>query len=538
MDAKGSMSDQARIATRLLAGWMLAALVACGGGGGGYSGGGGGGGPPGGPPANPAYTAGMYAAPDTYAAYCAAPRSGIDPVSGVAYPDKLGSSVWENFWLRSWTNAFYLWYQDVPDVNPSTDTTPNYFKLMKSPLTTATGHQKDRFHFTYGTSAWEALSQNGQNIGYGITWDLIAVSPPRQLVAALVQPGTPASGANIARGATVLKIDGVDVVNAADSASVATINAGISPSTAGESHTFIIEDTPGGAQRSVTLVAANITENPVPQVLTFTEPDGGIVGYIEFDDHVATSEAQLVAAFQQLATAHATDLVLDIRYNTGGYLDIASEVAYMIAGPGPTANKTFDLTTFSNKYPSTDPITGRPLTPTPFHATTQGFSTTSGQPLPSLGLTRLFVLTTDNTCSASEAIINGLRGVNISVIQVGSTTCGKPYGFYPQDNCGTTYFSIEFQGINNASFGDYPDGFTPNNSPTAASVSLPGCSVADDFTHRLGERAEAQLAAALGYRTSTTCPVASGNSAPRAPTAAYELRIKPEPLLNRIMRRP
>ena len=41
----------------------------------------------------------------------------------------------------------------------------------------------------------------------------------------------------------------------------------------------------------------------------------------------------------------------------------------------------------------------------------------------------------------SEAIINGLDGVNVQVIQIGATTCGKPYGFYPQDNCGTTYFA-------------------------------------------------------------------------------------------------
>ena len=35
---------------------------------------------------------------------------------------------------------------------------------------------------------------------------------------------------------------------------------------------------------------------------------------------------------------------------------------------------------------------------------------------------------------------------SVQVFQIGSTTCGKPYGFYPQDNCGTTYFSIQFQG--------------------------------------------------------------------------------------------
>jgi C-terminal processing protease CtpA/Prc len=56
---------------------------------------------------------------------------------------------------------------------------------------------------------------------------------------------------------------------------------------------------------------------------------------------------ELVAAFTQLQSAGVQDLVLDIRYNGGGYLYIASEVAYMIAGPTPTAGQTFELTEFA-----------------------------------------------------------------------------------------------------------------------------------------------------------------------------------------------
>jgi hypothetical protein len=85
---------------------------------------------------------------------------------------------------------------------------------------------------------------------------------------------------------------------------------------------------------------------------------------------------------------------------------------------------------------------------------------------------------------------------------VGGTTCGKPYGFFPQDNCGTTYFSIQFQGVNNMSFGDYPDGFTPT------------CAVADDFDHALGSTSEAQLDMALGLRASGTCTPAIGTGNP------------------------
>jgi hypothetical protein len=132
-----------------------------------------------------------------------------------------------------------------------------------------------------------------------------------------------------------------------------------------------------------------------------------------------------------------------------------------------------------------------------------------GEALPTLNLPRVVVLTGSNTCSASESIINGLIGVGVRVVQIGSTTCGKPYGFYPQDNCGTTYFSIQLKGVNDQGFGDYADGFSPANATGTAGVQTPGCAVADDLDHALGDPTEARLAAALGYLANGSCPAAS-----------------------------
>jgi hypothetical protein len=216
-----------------------------------------------------------------------------------------------------------------------------------------------------------------------------------------------------------------------------------------------------------------------------------------FNDHLATSEAALISGITQLLQSPGiTDLVLDIRYNGGGFLDIASELAFMIAGPGPTHDQTFEKNRFNDKYPNNDPVTGDTLV-VPFHTAAYGFSAPSGQPLPHLDLPRVFVLTGGSTCSASESIINSLRGVDVGVIQIGATTCGKPYGFYPRDNCGTTYFAIQFQGVNAKDFGDYADGF------------VPVCQVADDLAHPLGNAAEARLAAALWYQARGSCPPGS-----------------------------
>jgi carboxyl-terminal processing protease len=304
------------------------------------------------------------------------------------------------------------------------------------------------------------------------------------------------------------------LVNADDQTSIDTLNAGLTPQTVGETHTFSVLDPGATASRTVTLTSQNITATPVQNVHTISAPNGKLIGYMLFNDHLATAESELVAAFTQLRSAGVQDLVLDIRYNGGGYLDIASEVAYMIAGAAPTSGQTFELTQFNSKHPTVDPVSGDTITPLGFHTTTQGFSVTAGQTLPALNLTRVFVLTTSGTCSASESIINSLQGVNVQVIQIGSTTCGKPYGFYPTDNCAVTYFSIQFQGVNAKSFGNYPDGFTPENAIGSSGVLVPGCSVADDFSHALGDSAEALLASALGYQATGACPAPPSGLSP------------------------
>jgi carboxyl-terminal processing protease len=296
----------------------------------------------------------------------------------------------------------------------------------------------------------------------------------------------------------------------------------------------------------VSMTSANITHVPVP-IATTLSTSSGQVGYIQFNDHIATAETPLKNAISLLDNANVTDLILDLRYNGGGYLDMASELAYMIANPTLTSGRTFEKIVFNDKNPSRNPVTGQSLTPTPFHSTTQGWpgQSPSGQPLPTLGLNSVYIITGPGTCSASESIINSLRGVNVNVYLIGSTTCGKPYGFYPTDNCGTTYFTIQFRGENAANFGDYTDGFSPANTQGVRGTVVAGCSVADDFSHALGDPTEARIAAALSFRASNNqnCPAASGYSEPRVSKSSFwngedsSLAVsKPAARLNRIVR--
>jgi carboxyl-terminal processing protease len=202
---------------------------------------------------------------------------------------------------------------------------------------------------------------------------------------------------------------------------------------------------------------------------------------------------------QDMKDAGVSELVLDLRYNGGGLLAVASQVSYMIAGETRSTGKTFEKRRFNALAGNRNPVTGQVNTPVPFFSKGLGFSLAEGANLPALNLSRVYVLTTASTCSASEAVINGLRGIDVEVVLIGDGTCGKPYGFYPQDNCGTTYFTVQFEGQNHKGFSEYTEGFIAQNSSQTYGVKLPGCEVSDEFTYELGDEREELLSTALSY---------------------------------------
>ena len=519
---------------------MFALVAACGGGSSGFAGTS----PP--PPPPPqggsGWEPGVFLDWSTFRNLCQNPRSGTNPATGQPFPDIQGETLDENNFLRSYSDDTYLWYDEIVDQDPGMFDDPLvYFEELRTTALTASGTPRDKFHFTFPTDDWFQLSQSGVSAGYGATWVLLSPSPPREIAVAYTEPDSPATNLPdpLARGARILSIDGVDAINGAD---VDTINAGLFPAGPGETHEFEILDLGSQTSRIVQLTSAEITSAPVQNVSAVDTPTGR-VGYMLFNDHILTAENALVDAVNQLNTFGIDDLVLDIRYNGGGFLFIASQLAYMIGGPAQTAGLAFETLQFNDKYPITDPVTGQPLQPDPFFDVTL-----DGAPLPVLDLPirRVFVLTGPGTCSASESIMNSLRGVDVEVIQIGSTTCGKPYGFYPTDNCGTTYFTIQFRGVNAKNFGDYADGFSPENTDPAGIVGtlVPGCSIGDDFSSQLGDQTEARFAAAMQYRDTGTCPAATGAgrlgmSKLDVSTSASDGVVLKNPLLtNRILRRP
>lgn len=490
-----------------------------------------------------AWVEGVFEPAKHFKSMCAVPRSGIDPFTGLPYLDQQGARLDENNWLRSWSNETYLWYDEIKDRDPWLYATDAYFDVLKTRGYTYAGTKKDQFHFSMDTAEFVSWNQSGAHIGFGATFFVLKPNPPRKVVVAYTEPGSPATSANanLSRGAELLEIDGVDVVQGND---VDTLNAGLSPSRPGERHQFVVRDLGAANTRSFTMEASVVTSVPVQHVTTLDTLTGR-VGYLLFNDHIATAEQQLIDAIVELRDAGVTDLVLDVRYNGGGYLLIASELAYMIAGPASTSGRTFEELRFNDKHTEYNPVTGELLAPIPFLDYAVGFSAPALSSLPTLNLPRVFVLTTRATCSASESIINSLRGVDVDVIQVGAPTCGKPYGFYPTDNCGITYFTIQFQGLNDKGFGDYVDGFWPYETPDPTIAELKGCAVyEDDFEHAFGDRNELLLAHALHYRARGDCALGNEYSARAltSPAAAFDqdesVLLKPEWRQNRVLELP
>jgi len=439
---------------------------------------------------------------------CEHPRTG-SPDGFLPYPDVQGTLADEKLFMRRYLNEAYLWYKELPKLDASKYTSAiAYFNDLKTPLLTANGTPKDRFHFTYPSAQWDAL-QKGVDYGYGVYWARNADGKaPRTWRVTYVVAGTPAALAGLQRGDRLVEVDGVDFVNASDAESVAKLNAGVTPKATNELHSFAVLR---GAQKiAVTMRSGRLDIAPVQNVQAIDTPTGK-VGYLVFNAHNTAAEKYLFDAFTELRDAQVKDLVLDLRYNGGGQLSIASELSYMIAGPGPTAGKIFEQTVANDKTDQPRPIQ--------FQTRTIGFNVPNpaprNTPLPYLGLKRVTILTSAGTCSASESVINSLRGVDVEVNLVGGQTCGKPYAFTPLPNCGTTFFAIQYQGINAKGFGDFGDGFAAT------------CKVDDDFDHALGDKSEGLLSTALSLRANGACPAPSASAAARARSAAPQPALVP-----------
>jgi hypothetical protein len=377
----------------------------------------------------------------------------------------------EKEWIRSYLNDHYLWYRDIVDVDAGAYSTPiDYYYALLVTTPTASGKPRDRFSSAFPTALLDA-----PQYWQGIRWN----GPVDELRVSYVLDATPAALAGVHRGDKLVAINGVPV----SSVPAQAASDALFPRDSTQASDLTLLDLDGGT-RIVHLSPVVFNDVAVLRTEVLDRPDGK-VGYIAFNSQVGHPGTDMLAAYYLLSDAGVSDLVLDIRYNPGGTLEVVSSVGSMIGGSN-VADRVFATSAGNDKVQAILVDAGRPP------VFTELFPPTSF----TLNLSRVFLLTTDNTCSASEDLMNGLAPF-IDVRIVGTTTCGKPYGEVIEENCGTTFIPIVFSVENALHQGGFIDGLPPD------------CEAADDLTHELGDPDEGLLAAALAYRSSGICPPAA-----------------------------
>ncbi|MCF2859299.1 S41 family peptidase [Pseudoalteromonas sp. SMS1] len=455
----------------------------------------------------PTWQVGQFRPSNQFANLCATPRSGIDPFENTPYPDAAGTAMHEKMWLRSFSNETYLWYDEIIDNDPNQFSTVSaYFAQLKTPLKTASGRDKDEFHFSESYEDFKKESQDGVAASFGITW---TIPQTRMAYVAYITANSPAAQAGVERGDRLLKVGDLDFATF-DSNNSTQFNQIISAFSPANNQT--VELTllaQNGDQKQVSLTALDLALEPVRNAKVFDFEEKRI-GYMQFNQFIASAQPGLISGFNQFG--NLDELILDMRYNGGGLVFQASQVAYMIAGDQHN-NRNFSVKTHNDKLSSQNEPLG-------FVDQSINWSTLTynDDKLPAANMKRVYMLTTSGTASASESVINALRGIDVEVILIGADTRGKPYGFVPQQNCGTVYYTIQNKSANNKGFGDYEDGFiiTPDAQligEMGLDEKVPGCRIADDFSTSLGDLSEGMLAGALHHISTGNCPVSSGRVA-------------------------
>lgn len=455
------------------------------------------------------WTKGSYEPSTTFANYCAAPRSGSNPYTGVPYPDKQGTVAHENHFLRSWSDESYLWYDELPDEDPNDFASPFvYFDLLKTLALSPSGKKKDHFHGYEDEVAGDQLNATGEKVGYGL--ELVFNEDSLEFHVAYVEDNSPASAVNIQRGMRIAAINGSELPPQTAAEYRRAVTALYFPEV-GDENTIVFETLSGG-RITHKLEAAAVEVSPVYLSKTLSTPYGK-VGYMMVNSFRPSELIpQLIDNVNGFNQSGIDDLILDLRYNGGGYGRYASMLAYMTAGEDATAGEDYAIYQFNDKLQDQNQ-------PLEFISEIKINSNTTIQ-LPSLNLPKVYVLSTPGTCSASEQYINGLRGIGIEVVLIGQTTCGKPYGFTGRAlNCGTRYFSIDLQTANGQGFGNYIDGFEPVSSGADMhGTKVQGCKVDDNLAAELGATTDPLVSAALFYRENGRCP--SSTSFAQKPSAA------------------
>ncbi len=366
-------------------------------------------------------------------------------------------------------NLYYLWQPDVPKLQddhfPNQRNLNSFLSNYNNPIALFNdlriSAEIDRFStITSDYSVLEGiLSGTTKNSGmdYGLRYKLGSSTVIFGWVR-YVLPNSDAANKGIQRGDLFSGVDGV----------LLTVD-NYRELLAAENFTLSMADydngniTPNG--ETIALLKTVISENPVYRS-TIIPQGSNRIGYLMYNGFYPNYESYLNQAFADLKAQNITHFVLDLRYNSGGSIATATKLASMITGQ--FTGEVFAKEQWNPKvqayYEDENPENLRNYFTSKLHSET---------PISSLNLSKIYILTSPSTASASELVINGLKPF-IEVVQIGDKTTGKNVGsitlydspsFSRKDRSSKHTYAMQpivLKVVNADDFGDYFNGISPD----------------------------------------------------------------------------
>jgi hypothetical protein len=351
----------------------------------------------------------------------------------------------------------YFWYDLLPtNLDLSQFASP---EALLADLITA--QPLDDFSFITSAEADAQFFGEGQFEGFGFSSRFEAADDLRFT---RVFSDSPAAQAGFARGQRILELDGRTIAEI-------EANEGLSVVFGQSPLTFRIRNL-DTTEFEVTVSHDVVTIDPLPQWRVIDM--GGVpVGYVEFTTFVSTAEPVFATVFSDFNAAGVTDVIIDMRYNGGGLVDTARLLGDYLGGA--VAGLTFSRTLFNDKNANFNE--------------TEFFEQIAN----SMNLSRLVVVATGSTASASEVVINSMEP-HTEVTIVGDTTFGKPVGQVGILFCEKILRASAFETVNSLDEGGYFNGLPVD------------CQAPDDLNEIVGAATDPNLVTALSYLDTGVCP--------------------------------
>ncbi|MBA2249942.1 MAG: hypothetical protein H0W12_07085 [Chitinophagaceae bacterium] len=368
----------------------------------------------------------------------------------------------------------YLWYNQIPSTfNARSYDDPDKIMTAIRQYSIEPGFSGpiDRWSFGMKKVDWDNLSSgisasfssttnSAGNYGLGVFFlaqgDLRVKS---------VERASPAGVAGIHRGWRITKINGSTDITTGNSTFIID-NVFNSTST---NFTFL---KPDGTTVDITLNAAHYADHPVffDNVYTISSKKIGYMVFNSFLGDTTEISNEFQRVFSNFANQNVNDMVIDLRYNGGGYVSVQEKLAdYLVAA---SANGGLMMKEQYNDKHSAYNVS------------------TNFRKLGSLNLSRVFFIVSSSTASASELLINNLKPYMDVKLLGPSSTHGKPVGFFPVPAGDWYVFPVSFKSTNKNGVGNYYNGL-----PVDAQV-------ADGLDKDWGDVTETGFASAIKYITS------------------------------------